>query len=229
MKRLFLALALTTTAALSTKAQIYVQGGLNLANITKTNDGQTEKNNILPSFNVGILGRWDLDPMFALESGLLLTGHGSKAETYFNGGNDYIKTKFNPLYIQVPLNAVVKIPLEKQSSIFFNAGPYAAIGIGGKSKSESKFGPLLASSTKDIEFSNDDPFTSEEEDAAYNKLKRFDFGLNFGAGIQFSGLILKANYGLGLAKINSTESNNNANDKNKYRTLSFSVGIPLGK
>ena len=126
MKRLFLGLLLTTTVALSTKAQVYVQGGLNLANITKTNDGQTEKNNILPSFNVGILGRLDLAPMFAMESGLLLTGHGSKAETYFNGGNDYIKSKFNPLYIQVPLNAVVKIPLENQSSVFFNAGPYAA-------------------------------------------------------------------------------------------------------
>ena len=87
----------------------------------------------------------------------------------------------------------------------------------------------MSSTTRDIQFSNDDPFTSEEEDAGYNKLKRFDFGLNFGAGFQFSGLILKANYGLGLAKINSTESNNNANDKNKYRTLSFSVGIPLGK
>lgn len=229
MKKLILALALTTTAALGTKAQVYVQGGLNLANITKTNDGQTEKNNILPSFNVGILGRLDLASMFALESGILLTGHGSKAETYFNGGSDYIKTKFNPLYIQVPLNAVVKIPLEKQSSIFFNAGPYAAVGIGGKSKSESKFGPLMSSSTKDIEFSNDDPFTSQEEDAGYNKLKRFDFGLNFGGGFQFNRVILKANYGLGLAKINSTESNNNANDKNKYRTLSFSVGIPLGK
>ncbi|MEO6542309.1 MAG: hypothetical protein ABIN74_15000, partial [Ferruginibacter sp.] len=96
MKKLILALVLTTTVALSTKAQVYIQGGLNLANITKTNDGQTEKNNILPSFNVGILGRLDLASMFALESGVLLTGHGSKAETYFNGGNDYIKTKFNP-------------------------------------------------------------------------------------------------------------------------------------
>ena len=36
--------------ALGTKAQVYVQGGLNLANITKTNDGQTEKNNILAIF-----------------------------------------------------------------------------------------------------------------------------------------------------------------------------------
>ena len=111
MKKLFLALLLTTTVAVSTKAQIYVQGGLNLANITKTNDGQTEKNNILPSFNAGILGRLELDPMFDLESGVLLTGRGSKAETYFSNGN-YTKSKFNPLYIEVPLNAVVKIPLD---------------------------------------------------------------------------------------------------------------------
>ena len=205
-----------------------MQGGLNLANITKTNDGQTEKNNILPSFNAGILGRLDLASMFALESGVLLTGRGSKAETYFTNGN-YTKSRFNPLYIEVPLNAVVKIPLEKNSNIFFNAGPYAAIGIAGKSKRESKIGPLLSNSESTIQFSNDDPFTSEQEDAGYNKLKRFDFGLNFGGGFQFNHVILKANYGLGLAKINSTESNNTANDKNKYRTLSFSVGIPLGK
>lgn len=229
MKKVILGLVLTTTVALATKAQVYVQGGLNLANITKTNDGQTEKNNILPSFNVGLMGRLPITSMFSLESGALLTGHGSKAETYFNGGADYIKTKFNPLYIQVPLNAVIKIPLQKGSNVFFNAGPYAAIGIGGKSRSESKFGPLLVSSTKNIEFSNDDPFTSNEEDAGYNKLKRFDFGLNFGGGFQFEHFIIKANYGLGLAKINSTESNNNANDKNKYRTFSLSVGIPLGK
>ena len=228
MKKLILGLVLTTTVVLSTQAQVYVQGGLNLANITKTNDGQTEKNNILPSFNVGILGRMDLAPMFALESGALLTGRGSKAETYFTNSN-YTKSRFNPLYVEVPLNAVVKIPLAKESSVFFNAGPYAAIGIAGKSKTESKIGPLLSNSESNIQFSNDDPFTSEQEDAAYNKLKRFDFGLNFGAGFQFNHVILKANYGLGLAKINSTESNNTANDKNKYRTLSFSVGIPLGK
>ena len=40
--------------------------------------------------------------------------------------------------------------------------------------------------------------------------------------------LLKANYGFGLTKINSTEGNNSADDKNKYRTLSFLVGIPLG-
>ena len=229
MKKLFLGLALMTSAALATKAQVYLQGGLNLANITKTKAGQTEKNNMLPSFNVGLMGRLPITSMFSLESGALLTGRGSKAETYFNSGNDYVKTKFNPLYIEVPLNAVVKIPLENKSNVFFSAGPYAAIGIGGKSNQESKFGPLVSSSTSNIKFSNDDPFTSEEEDAGYDRLKRFDFGLNFGGGVQLGKVILKANYGFGLTKINSTQSNNNADDKNKYRTLSFSVGIPLGK
>ena len=215
MKNLALVLVLTTTVALSSKAQVYVQGGLNLANITKTSDGQTSDNNILPSFNVGILGRFGISSTFDLESGLLLTGHGSKAESYFNGGADYVKSKFNPIYLQVPLNAVVKIPLEKESNIFFHAGPYVAMGIGGKSKQESKFGPLSSSSTETIKFSNDDPFTTQQDDAAYDKLKRFDFGLNFGGGFAFKHVILKVNYGLGLAKINSTESNNNYNDKHK--------------
>lgn len=217
-------LALTFSAV---SAQAYIQGGLNFANITTTNDGQTEKNNMLTTFNVGILSRFGLSKTVDLESGLLFTGRGSKAETYFNNGNDYVKSTFNPYYIEVPLNVVVKAPLEKKTALFFNAGPYIAIGVGGKSKSESKIGPLYSSSSKSIKFSNDDPFTSQQDDAAYDKLKRFDFGFNLGAGLELEHIMFKVNYGLGLAKINSTESNNSVNDKNKYRTLSLSVGIPL--
>jgi len=229
MKKVLLGLVLTTAVALGTKAQVYVQGGLNLANISKTKDGHTEKNNILPSFNVGVMGRLPITDMFSIESGLLLTGKGSKAETYFNSGN-YTKAKFNPLYIEMPVNAVVKIPLEKESNVFFHAGPYVAAGVAGKSTRETRIGALLTNSSSNIKFSNDDPFTpNEEEGAAYDRLKRFDVGLNFGGGVQFGRIMLKANYGLGLTKINSTENNNNADDKNKYRTLSFSVGIPLGK
>jgi hypothetical protein len=211
-------------------AQTYIQGGLNLANITTTNNGGSEKNNILPTFNVGLMARFGIADYFGLESGVLLTGRGSKAETYFNNGNDYVKTKFNPVYVEVPLNAVVKIPLSaKKSTLYFSAGPYIAIGVAGKSKTDSKIGPLTATSSNDIKFSNDDPFTSQQDDAAYDKLKRFDFGVNVGGGFQFQHLLLKLNYGYGLAKINSTQSNNTTNDKNKYRTASISVGIPIGR
>jgi len=229
MKKVLTGMAVLFICANANAQLFYAQGGLNLANITKTNDGHTEKNNMLATFNAGFMGRFGLSKTVDLESGLLLTGRGSKAETYFNGGNDYVKTKFNPLYVELPLNLVIVAPLDKTSGIFFNGGPYIAIGVGGKSTSDSKIGPITSSSSSSIKFSNDDPFTSQQDDAAYNKLKRFDFGLNVGGGFQFEHLLLKVNYGIGLAKINSTESDNTVNDKNKYRTLSFSLGIPLGK
>lgn len=222
---------LVTLITMGAKAQFYAQGGLNLANITNTNSGQTEKNHLLPTFNVGLMTRFGISTSFDLETGILFTGKGSKAETYFIDDANYVKTKFNPHYLEVPLNAVVKIPLDikAKSNIFFHGGPYIAIGVGGKSTVNRKFGGVESSSSSTIKFSNDDPFTSAQDDAAYNKLKRFDFGVNVGGGIDFGKLLLKANYGFGLAKINSTESNNTANDKNKFRTFSISVGIPLGK
>lgn len=228
MKKYILLFIASTIILKFTNAQTYLQGGVNFANISKSNSGQTEKNNTLASFNAGLLGRTKLGAKeLNLESGLLITGQGSKAETYFNGGNDYVKTKFNPIYIQVPLNLVVKIPTNKSSNFFFYGGVYAAAGIGGKSSSETKLGLLTTSSSSSIKFSNDNPFTSQQDDAAYNKLKRFDFGVNIGGGLQLDKLILKANYSLGLTKINSTESNNNANDKNKYRTISLSIGFAI--
>lgn len=228
-KTLFLTGIVTLMLCSTSRAQmIYLQGGVNLANITKDNDGNTEDNNTLTTFNAGVMGRFGLSKVIDLESGILFTGRGSRAKSTFNGGADYVISTFRPMYIEVPLNLVAQVPLGS-SAISFNAGPYIAIGVAGKSKLQTKIGPLVSESERDIKFSNDDPFTSQQEDAAYDKLKRFDYGLNLGAGIKVSRLMLKANYGFGLAKINSTESNNSANDKNKYRTLSFSVGIPLSK
>ncbi|MFT3979107.1 MAG: porin family protein [Ferruginibacter sp.] len=229
MKKL-LAIMIVSSIGLAANAQLfYVQGGVNLANITKNNEGQTEDNNMLTTFNAGVMGRFGISKIIDLETGLLLTGRGAKAETYFNGGSDYVKAKFNPLYVELPLNVVVNVPLEGNTKLFFTGGPYAAMGVGGKSKLQTKIGLIESSSEEDIKFNDDDPTTSQQEDAAYNKLKRFDYGLNVGAGFDLGKVLLKANYGFGLAKINSTESNNSDNDKNKYRTISISVGIPLGR
>ena len=211
------------------KSQMYVQGGVNLANITQTKSGETQDNNMLTTFNAGILGRFNLSKPVDLESGLLLQGRGAKANTYFSSSTDdnYVKTKFNPLYLEVPLNLIVRLPIQKDMNVFLNAGPYAAMGIAGKSKTESKILGATSTSSENIKFSNDNPFTSQQDDAAYNKIKRFDFGLNFGGGLDLGKVLLKLNYGLGLTKINSTQSNNGADNKNKYRTLSISLGIPL--
>ena len=231
MKKL-LAAALALAMLTNVKAQVYIQGGVNLANITKTTSGQTEDNNMLTSFNAGILGRFGLSKVVDLESGLLFTGKGSKAQTYYTSGNttdNYVITKFNPYYIEVPLNVVVRVPVKGTHGLFFNAGPYAAIGVAGKSTTDQKILGISSHSENTIQYANDNPFTSRQEDASYYKLKRFDFGVNVGGGFDLGKLLLKVNYGYGLTKINSTESNNASDDKNKYRTVSFSVGIPIGK
>lgn len=230
MKKLLIA---TFTFAMFTNAnaQLYLQGGVNLANITKTTSGQTEDNNMLTTFNAGILSRFDLSKVVDLETGILFTGRGSKAETYYTSSttDNYVITKFNPYYIEVPLNLVVRVPLQKTHGLFFHAGPYAAIGLAGKSTSDSKILSISSHSENEIQYANDNPFTSRQEDASYYKLKRFDFGVNAGGGFDLGKLLLKVNYGYGLTKINSTESNNASDDKNKYRTLSFSLGVPIGK
>jgi hypothetical protein len=228
MKKLLI-IALGTFLFTNARSQVYIQGGLNLANITTTNSGATQKNNLLTTFNAGIMARSNKNEPIALEAGLLLEGRGAKSDYYITSSTDdnYIKSKFNPLYLEVPVNLIVRIPLEGKSNIFINAGPYLAMGIGGKSKVETKMLGSVNNSTYDIKFNNDDPTTSQQENARYDRLKRFDYGLNIGAGVDFKKVLIKVNYGYGLAKINSTQTDNSSNDKNKYRTVSLSLGIPL--
>jgi len=231
MKKLF-AIALCAGIFTTAKSQhLYLQGGVNLANISTSNSGATEKNNMLTTFNAGIMARSNSSEPVALEAGLLLDGRGSKSNTYINSSTDdnYIKTKFNPLYLELPVNLIVRLPLQSKSNIFVNAGPYVAMGIAGKSKVETKILGATTNTTYDIKFNNDDPSTNQQENARFDRLKRFDYGVNVGAGFDLGKFLLKANYELGLAKINSTENDNSANDKNKYRTVSISVGIPLSR
>ena len=222
MKKLLI-IALCAGLFSTAKSQIYVQGGLNLSNITTSNSGSTQKNKMLTTFNAGFMGRSNSSEAIALETGLLLDGRGSKAEE--GSGNNYYKATFNPLYLEVPVNLILRLPLESKSNIFINAGPYIAMGIAGKSKLEGQLGGTTINSTEDIQYTSTDP---NANDQAYSKLKRFDYGINVGAGLDLKKILLKVNYGYGLAKINSTQTDNSSNDKNKYRIVSISLGIPLG-
>ncbi len=224
MKKL-LAVAMCVGMFTVAKSQIYVQGGVNLANITTSTSGGTQKNKMLTSFNVGFLGRSNATEPIALETGLLLEGRGSKTED--GSGSAYYQATFNPLYLELPVNLIVRVPLQNNTSNFFiNGGPYIAMGIAGKSKVNGQLGGTTVNSSQDIKFTSVDPTSNDQ---AYSKLKRFDYGVNVGAGVDLGKIILKANYGLGLAKIHSTQTNNGEDAKDKYRTVSISLGIPLGK
>lgn len=229
MKKL-LAIALCIGIFTTAKSQMYVQGGVNLANISQTNTNKDLlRNNIFPSLNLGILDRYKLSHKFQIETGLVLDGRGSNANNYleFQLPNDYIKAKFDPLYLEVPVNLIFHLPLIANKKLFFSIGPYGAMGLIGNSKSETDIYGQTSTSSVAIKFRNIDPTINNQ--GAYQELQRFDYGVNGGVRYDLGKLLLKANYGYGLENINATQENNAVNYKNKYRTISLSVGVPIDR
>jgi len=230
-KQLFYLLAFCFISSFATaqKSAAYLKAGVNFANVSYNSNGEVDDASMLTSFHVGIIGDWTIAKVFGIQTGLLFTGKGSKLQSGSPNDLTYYKATTNPLYIELPVNAVLKFPLssDDESAFFVGAGPYIAIGIAGKHKIEGKYAGVAFSSKDNIEFSNDDPTTfNNEEGAGLGVMKRFDYGLNGTAGFQFKGGLIGVNYGYGLAKLQSGSGSSDDN-KNKHRVLSITLGIKL--
>jgi hypothetical protein len=203
------------------------RAGLNLANVSVTDNGRVDESNQLSTFQVGVLTEIPLGGNFlVLQPGVLYTSKGAKVERGTEGTAGYFKQTFNPRYIEVPLNLLVKAPLGTSSRFFVGAGPYVAVGVGGDARTEGTRAILgNYSFERDITFSDDDPTTfNEEEGTGLGVVRRFDYGLNGSAGIEGKSLILGVNYGYGLAKLQSG-TNSGEDNNNKHRVLSFTLGF----
>ena len=208
------------------KSSVFLKGGLNLANVSINESGNIDDAKMLLSFHAGIQGDIPVASFLSIQPGLLLSGKGSKTQSGNTSDANYYRATTNPIYIEVPVNVVFKAPLEKDTKFFAGAGPYIAMGVAGKRKSDGKIFGVAFSRNDNIDFSNDDPTTSGEEGAGFGILKRFDYGFNGTAGFEGKNVMFSVNYGLGLAKLQSGD-NSSADDKNKHRVLSFTVGFRL--
>lgn len=209
---------LSVSAAYAQRPALQVRAGLNLANVSTNDKGEVSDANTLSSFQVGVLGDIPLAGLFYLQPGVIYTGKGSKIE---RDGTLGFKATTNPFYIEVPVTGLVKVPMTPNSSFIAGVGPYLGIGVGGKRKIESTF----LNTERKIKFSDDDPTTfDDEEGAALGVMRRFDYGFNTTVGIEGKSLVLSANYGYGLAKLQSG-ANSGEDNNNKHRVLSFTVGF----
>lgn len=205
----------------------WLKGGVNFANVSYNKDGEVNDANWLTSFHVGIMGDITIARILAIQPGILFTGKGSKIQSGTSNDMNYYKATTNPYYIEIPVNVALKLPIESKSNFFVGAGPYIAIGVGGKRKIEGRTLGVAYSSKEKIEYSNDDPSTfNDEEGTGLGVMRRFDYGLNATAGFQLDGGMIALNYGYGLAKLQSG-SNSSADNNNKHRVLSLSVGFRL--
>jgi hypothetical protein len=219
-------LSLSLTYVQAQKSGAILKAGVNLANVSVNDNGGIDDAKTLTSFQVGVVGDFELAPFFAIQPGLIFTGKGSKSQNGNTGDANYYRAESNPYYLEVPVNFVFKTPTGP-TKFFAGAGPYIAVGIAGKNKVRGSVLGNDFSSDEKIDWSNDDPSTlNYEEGAGLGILKRFDYGLNGLIGVETHGLVISANYGLGLAKLQSG-SNSGADNNNKHRVLSFTVGFKL--
>lgn len=220
-------ISLTSFAQEKEEDAAWLKGGVNFANVSYNSKGEVDDANLLTSFHVGIMGDISIAKVLAIQPGLFFTGKGSKLQSGSPSDINYYKATTNPLYIELPVNFVIKLPIEKESNFFFGAGPYIAMGVGGKRKIEGKTLGLAYSNNEKIEYSNDDPTTFKtEEGAGLGVMRRFDYGLNGTAGFQLKGFLIGLNYGYGLAKLQSG-TNSSDDNQNKHRVLSISIGFKL--
>lgn len=226
MKTKLILLAALLSLGSLVRSQAILRAGVNLANVTITNDGDIDNNKTLTSFQVGVLGNLKIAPILYFQPGILFTGKGSKTSSGETTDATYFRATSNPYYIEIPASFIFKTPTGKVK-FFAGAGPYLAIGVAGKNKVDGKFLGTSFHSEENINWSDDDPSTLDyEEGSGYGIMKRFDYGLNGTAGVEFTNSVLSINYGLGLAKLQSG-SNSSADDKNKHRVLSITLGIKL--
>lgn len=217
---------LINDAAQAQRSSAIFRVGVNVANVSTTNSGSIDEANNLTSFQAGIIGNLHVAPFLSLQPGIVITGKGSKTQSGNTSDANYYRATSNPCYIEIPANLVFKTPTGP-IKFFAGAGPYVAFGVAGKNKVNGKALGTSFSSEKTIQWSNDDPTTlSYEEGSGFGIMKRVDYGLNGTAGIETKKTVLAVNYGLGLAKLQSG-SNSSANDNNKHRVLSFTIGFRL--
>jgi hypothetical protein len=214
-------IVLLITLASSTFAQSFgIKAGLNLSNMTMKDDEDTYSDDykMLPGFHVGVVAEIPFSDMFSFEPGLLLSTKGFKFEESeeYMGETMESKMKMSLYYLDIPLN--LKASFGSDDTKFYGTfGPYLGMGLSGKYKSEISFMGETESEDEDVEWGSD----AEEDD-----IKRFDFGVAVGAGVEFGAISVGAAYALGLANI-SAYTEEGSSIKNKV--ISVSVGYKFGK
>lgn len=210
-KTLLITVALLSISSFSySQMRFGAKAGLNLANVSIDADDDVPDTKMLPSFHIGGILDYSVNDFLAIQPGLMVSGKGYKyEETYVYPLIGTVNTEFKlkPIYIDIP----VMIFLRKDVGglkIFGGLGPYMGIGIAGK------YETIIGDETDDgdIEWGSDD----NESD-----LKRGDFGLAFGGGIEASGLLFSINYELGL-------SNNDPAGSSDYKSSNRVLGISIG-
>ncbi|MBI9054119.1 MAG: PorT family protein [Bacteroidales bacterium] len=215
MKKLLLSVIAVAVLFISAQAQITFgpKVGLNLANVAGDN---TEDAKMKMGLQIGFVTDIAFSDAISLQTGLMFSQKGTKADLDIATETYTMKTNVN--YLEIPINAVYGLNLGSNKLQLF-AGPYVGIGLTGKTSLD-----MDGSDDMDIQFVND----YVDVDADKTGLKRFDIGLNFGAGYKINNIQIQANYGLGFSNLIPDFDGEASDDKVSNRVIQLSVAYFFG-
>lgn len=190
----FLTVAVTDMHAQIKPGHIF---GLNLSTLTLKTKGISSDQKTSIGIHYGGFFEIPLKGSFSLQPNLLFSAKGSDCKI------DTAEFSISPIYIEVSVIAKYSFGSDAVKISLFT-GPYFACGIGGY-KIES------GGELKNISFGSGENYD----------LKPFDVGLNFGAGVNIKGLLISAQYGIGLTNI-SPVTTVDSEMKNKVIGISIS-------
>jgi hypothetical protein len=200
-----------------------IKTGINRATM-RIATASIERTQKLFSFHLGAYADLPLTASLWLQPGLLLSGKGAKTQLASPTDVTFYNASSNPVYLELPVHIVLKMPLNESARFFIGAGPYVALGIAGKRKAVGKLATVEYDLNERIVFSNDVPPATGRDAAGFGQMRRFDYGIGATAGIEGSRAVFSIGYGLGLAQLRSGSGNDE-----KHRVLSFSIGYRFAK
>lgn len=197
-------------------ARIGVKAGVNLSTIKYSGFELGNTLNDVTKQNVGynftVFGDFGVGNNFFIQPGVSLQNKGTKFKGTF--GSTTGEQTINVMAIEVPVNAVFRIPTGQSGAVQLSAGPYVGFNIDGKRKTKVTNGNNQGSTEENLKFGND-----TDDDATST-----DFGANFGLGYRLNnGFMVGANYGMGLTNLIPKDSRT-GDSKATNRIWGFSIG-----
>ena len=188
-----------------------VRGGLNLADISLKASGiGIDASSMKPGFHIGAVVDHSITDIFAFETGLMLESKGSKIKASAIGGTTG-EAVTNIFYLDVPVNLKASYDFGG-IGLYGLFGPYVGVAISSKDKYTGDFESAAGMSEYDNKIGNSDT----------DDLKRMDFGLTMGAGVEIDNFQLGVGYDLGLANI---QPGGDSDNFVKNKVFKISVGL----
>ncbi|RZK32472.1 MAG: PorT family protein [Hymenobacter sp.] len=164
---------------------------------------------------------------FALQPALLFSQKGSQYATQVlfrtnpSSPDDYLefKTRTRLNYLTLPLNFTFA-PAGTATGPQFFAGPYVSMLLGGSVEQNEL--PGQPASTTAIRV------TSEADLYSGPASRRFDAGLQAGAGFRYNGLVLQAHYSLGLTSTKPDYTSQSATVTNDLKVYNRGFQVSIG-